>query len=126
MARKEKLLQSRDDLQTAITLYGKISSRKNTEKRMAFLSLSKALEIAVEYAWKWIKRSMEEEGLDPQSPKAAVRDAARVGLIADPQQWMLYINTRNAGVHDYFSVPEKEYVEIARRLEAELDRLLQQ
>ena len=83
-------------------------------RRLAFLALSKAFEVAVEYAWKAIKKRVEDEGLDPQSPKAAIRDAARVNLVDDPQPWLFFINARNSAAHDYFTMSDGEYIQVIR------------
>jgi hypothetical protein len=83
--------------------------------------LSKAFEILVEYAWKELKFRVEDSGLFAPSPKEAVRQAATMGLISDPEKWIAIINARNDSVHDYFTVPEKDYVSLA----SELLRLIQ-
>lgn len=107
-----KLISSLDDLTITTEYYNSISHSNKKDKRISFLSLSKAFEIAVEYAWKELKIQVMDEGMDPQSPKAAIRDAAKIGLIDDPESWMVFINARNSGVHDYFSISEAEYYKI--------------
>ena len=122
-APKTRLDESLDDLRLALDHYESLDSSATAEKKLAFLSLSKAFEVAVEYAWKELKVRATDEGLDPQSPKAAIRDAARIGLVDDPNSWILYVNTRNAGVHDYFALPAKEYLEIAHSFVAAAQKL---
>ena len=109
----DSLGRSLDELAMSLDAYDKLSTKAKNEKRLAFLALSKAFEVAVEYSWKELKAKVVDEGLDPQSPKATIRDAAQVGFIDNPGAWLVYINTRNAAVHDYFSLPEKEYVAVA-------------
>jgi len=104
-----KLNESIADLQAALEAY----AEKSENNRLAFLALSKAFEVSVEYCWKAIKRFVMEEGLDPQSPKDAIRDAGRLGVIDNVETWLTFINARNAGVHDYFSIPQQDYVSIA-------------
>ena len=108
-----KLKESLDDLHAAIAHYRSMNKNLAQQKRLAFLSLSKAFEVAVEYAWKALKRKVMDEGMDPQSPKAAIRDAAKIGLIENAQEWLEFVTARNSGVHDYFSIPERDYVKIA-------------
>jgi len=110
-----KLTESVEDLKFAIEAYSSLKQKKGKEKRMAFLSLSKAYEVAVEYTWKAFKRYAVNEGLAPQSPKAAVREAGKLGVIKNVEDWLEFIDARNNAVHDYFSIPEKDYVDIAKR-----------
>ena len=106
-------------LEDAIKIYAKQKSKKE----IYFLAVAKAFEIAVEYAWKEIKRVVEDEGLDAPSPKEAIRKAAKINLVEDSQQWIEYINIRNLGVHDYFGIPEKEYIGYSKRFLVEAKKL---
>lgn len=103
-----KLIKSLDTLSEALKHF---SSEDN--KKINFLSVAKAFEIAVEYAWRELKVLVENEGLDAQSPKAAVREAARIGIIDNAEDWLDFINARNAGVHDYFGMADEEYLKLA-------------
>lgn len=107
---KGKLKKSLKILNEAIKFFNK---EKNKNEELAFLSVAKAFEVAVEYAWREMKAKVEDEGLDAPSPKAAIREAARIGMIDDAEAWIAFINARNAGVHDYFGMPDEEYVKIA-------------
>jgi len=101
-----------DHLKDAIGRYRK----RAAGDQLPFLTVSKAFEIAVEYGWRHLKRSVEEEGLEAPSPKTAVREAARINLIKDPQTWLDAIEARNASVHDYFGIGEKDFVRFAEKL----------
>lgn len=79
---------------------------------LKFLALSKTFEICIEYVWKELKFRVEDEGLEAQSPKQAVRQAAKLGLITEPDSWINCINARNDSVHDYFGIPEADYRDI--------------
>jgi uncharacterized protein YutE (UPF0331/DUF86 family) len=103
--RNEKLSESLADLKAALENYNK-KARERLAKRLAYLSLSKAFEVAVQYGWKVLKRKVMEEGLDPQSPKGAIRDAAKINLIDNVELWLGFIDARNSAVHDYFSITE--------------------
>lgn len=83
------------------------------DDELQFLALSKAFEIAVEYSWKELKRRVEDEGLEAESPKSAVRQAAKLGLISNPEKWLMCINARNSSVHDYFGISKKEFASLA-------------
>jgi nucleotidyltransferase substrate binding protein (TIGR01987 family) len=107
--KRHKLDESLSRLSQAIDFYGD----KNVPGDMRYLAVSKAFEIAVEYAWKELKRRVEDEGIEAISPKEAVRQAARIGIISNAENWLNYLDLRNSGVHDYFSVEEKDLVAYA-------------
>ena len=110
MASEGRISGAQDNLRQAIRLYeeGKL------EEDLAFLMMAKAFEVLVEYAWKDLKRQVEDEGLDAASPKEAVRQGARLEMIEDPERWIDCINARNDSVHDYFSIPRKDYLSLAK------------
>lgn len=116
MASKEnkKLPEAAKTLQGALELFKQ--KDKVLNERMSFLLVVKAFEILTEYGWKELKKCVESEGLEVQSPKEAVRTAAQLSLISDPELWINCINARNSSVHDYFTIPEKEYLELAEEL----------
>ena len=87
---------------------------KRESRELAYLTVAKAFEVLVEYAWKELKHRVQEEGLDAPSPKEAVRQAYRIGLIDQPKKWIACIDARNDSVHNYFNVPDKDYVRFAR------------
>lgn len=122
MALKKKQLDTAyGHLEKALALYAKATEE---DRELAFLTVSKAFEVLVEYAWKDLKRRIEDEGLDAPSPKEAIRQSARLGFITDPDQWIASINARNDSVHDYFNIPEKDYLEITRNFLSLVDPLL--
>ena len=105
-----KLNQALNDLDRALQVY-----RPSTKERsLSFLAASKAFEVAIEYAWKYYKLIIEDRGLEAFSPKDVAREAANINLISDPELWINAINARNQSVHDYFSMTEKEFIELAR------------
>lgn len=106
---KTRLKESLAQLQTAITAY----KRSDGDEQMEFLALSKAFEVAVEHAWRELKMRVEDEGLDAPSPKAAIKQAAKLGFISDVEDWLAAIDARNDSVHDYFGIPESNYASLA-------------
>lgn len=85
------------------------------ERELAFLSVAKAFEISLEYAWRELRKRVENEGIvETLSPKAVVREAARLGIIDEAEPWLDFIDARNAGVHDYFGMGQEDYVELAK------------
>ena len=86
---------------------------KTGDKELQFLTVAKAFEVLVEYAWRELKYRVENEGLSAPSPKEAVRKACRIELIAEPERWIDSINARNDSVHNYFGIPRKKYIDLA-------------
>lgn len=66
-------------------------------------------EFTFELAWKLMKSVIDLEGLDAQSPRRAIRQAADLDLIDNPVLWFEFLDARNLTVHTY-----KE--EIARKV----------
>lgn len=107
-----KLVDAVKKLEEALKFY---ESQNKISENLRHLALSKAFEVAVEYAWKEFKKRAEDEGLEVTSPKDAIRKAAQIGLISDPELWIEFIIARNDGVHDYFAMPEDDYLELAKK-----------
>ena len=98
--------------EAAMALY-----QKELEQReLNFLMVVKAYEILVEIAWKHFKSTVEDEGLSAPSPKEAVRKAATIGLIEDPQKWITFIEARNLSVHDYFGLDVASFIQLTTEL----------
>ncbi len=116
---KEALLALENSLQFHS---GKNLSEK--EQEIAFLAVSKAFEVAIEYAWRELKRRVESEGLEAPSPKEAIRQGAVIGLIDDPEMWINFVNARNDSVHDYHSMPEGDCLILARQFAKECKGLI--
>jgi len=119
--KQHKLEESLSQLEQAILFY----RDKKSPEEMRYLAVSKAFEIAVEYAWKELKRLVEEEGIEAVSPKEAVRQSARLGLIGSAEDWLNYLDLRNSGVHDYFSVDKKDFIAYASDFLKESKRIFQ-
>lgn len=104
---KAKLPNAAKNLEEALKQY------EENPTELHFLTLSKAFEILVEYAWRHLKEKVEDEGLDAPSPKRVVKEAARLKLITEPETWLNCIDARNDSVHDYFGISKKEYIYLA-------------
>lgn len=110
---KDKLQEAYQRLSDTFDLY--LNSDEGKQE-ILFMAVTKATEILVEYAWKYFKQEVESEGLDAPSPKEAVRQAAVIGLIDNPKNWINYINVRNSSVHDYFNLSVDEYLKMLKNL----------
>ncbi|OGK11612.1 hypothetical protein A2954_06700 [Candidatus Roizmanbacteria bacterium RIFCSPLOWO2_01_FULL_37_12] len=56
-------------------------------------------EFCFELSWKLMKATCEIEGLEVVSPKGAIRQAAVIGLIDNPEIWFKFLDARNITVH---------------------------
>lgn len=119
LQKNNKLSQALKHLKEALDYYGK----KNANHDVAIMAVHKAFEVAVEYAWKSLKQTIENEGLEAPSPKEAIRQAAKLNLIEDPSAWIDFINLRNNSVHDYFSVSEEFQIEEIKKFLKEASSL---
>ena len=105
-------------LETSLThLDEAVKAYRTADKKggLPFLTLTKAFEIAIEYSWRELKMRVENDGLDAPSPKAAVKQAAKLGVISSPVDWLACIDARNNSVHDYFGISEEDYADLAEK-----------
>lgn len=110
--RLEKIRKAEGHLEQALEAY---RSRQQHDE-LPFLTVCKTVEVLMEYLWKEFKERAETEGLFAVSPKEAIRQAAALGIISEPDRWIKIILARNDSVHDYFGIPEPDYVELAGEL----------
>ena len=108
----KKISEASSHLERALALY----RAQGKDSDLFFLTVAKAFEVLVEYCWKDLKGRVQDEGLDAPSPKEAVRQATRLGIITNPEKWIDCINARNDSVHDYFSIPKKDYIKLAGQM----------
>ncbi len=109
-SKKNKLPNAGKNLEEALKIYNKEKSE------LHFMMVSKAFEITLEYAWRELKRRVEDEGLEAPAPKMAIKEAARLHFITKPEIWLECIDARNNSVHDYFGISQAEYCELATEL----------
>ncbi len=59
-------------------------------------------EFTVELSGKVLQRYLRASGVsDTLSPKSAFREAARLGIVKDPEPWLGFIDARNLSSHTY-------------------------
>lgn len=118
---KKKHERALGELSAALEFY---ETQKGDEPS-AFLAVVKAFEISVEYGWKELKRRLEDKGVDDVfAPKDVIRKAAQIGILENAEQWLDFVDTRNASVHDYYSMAQSEYVNLARQFLKEAKAVL--
>ena len=107
--RMKKIEHASENLRSAIKIYYK----RSKDDELPFLTVCKTLEVLFEYLWKEFKGRIEDQGLFAASPKEAIKQAAVIGLIENPERWLLIAGARNDSVHDYFGIPEEKYISFA-------------
>ena len=104
------------------TLNEIIENGKNTAEKMGAVQ---AFEICYELAWKTMKKILEVEGLEFNSPRSVFRESARVGIIKDPIKWFVYLEKRNITVHAYeASILDDLFFNTSRDFLVDLDKLI--
>lgn len=58
-------------------------------------------EFALELTWKALKRALSEEGVQAQTPREVLTEAARVGWLHDDALWLSMLKDRNLTSHVY-------------------------
>ena len=88
-------------------------------------AVGKRFEVAFEYMWKALKSALDAQGVEAYGPKDSISSAASYKWIEDVEQWVMFLETRNAGVHDYFGLSEEEYAQTARTFLGDAGKVLQ-
>jgi nucleotidyltransferase substrate binding protein (TIGR01987 family) len=82
-------------------------------------------EFTVELSWKVLQRYLRSSGYaEHLTPKQTIREAARLGLITDPEAWIRFIDARNLSSHTYREALAEEVFTAAQTLPVFVDELL--
>lgn len=104
-ANYKKALQQ---LQGAVEL-----SRQRALSSLEEQGVIKAFEFTHELAWNVLKDYLQDQGnQNIKGSKDATREAFKVALIADGEQWMSMIQSRNASTHTYNKHTAEALVEV--------------
>ncbi len=103
-----KGLSQLQDLQTAAKrLQEALDREKDDIVRDAVIQ---RFEFTFELTWKTLSTIVRENGMEFKGVKTVLRDAARLGLIEDVEEWFLYLKARNLTTHTYdLTVAENVY-----------------
>jgi len=58
-------------------------------------------EFTFELAWKLMQLVLKDNGIDSYGPKNTFREAAKLGLIDNPESWFVFLQNRNLTTHKY-------------------------
>lgn len=114
----EKLQQSISDLEHALSFEKKIE-----KDSFYFSGISKSFETCFEYAWKYFKQLVLEEGVDVYSPKDAIKRAGQMGFVDHVELWLKFLETRNKAVHDDIGVSTEDYLQLIKDFYKEVKSL---
>jgi nucleotidyltransferase substrate binding protein (TIGR01987 family) len=121
---KKALLQ----LQSAVEL-----SQQRALSSLEKQGVIQAFEFTHELAWNMLKDYLEDQGnQNVKGSKDATREAFKVSLIADGEQWMAMIQSRNISPHTYNEHTAEElvivivqhYFPLFVELQTEMDKYL--
>lgn len=88
-------------------------------------SVIQRFEFTVELSWKVLHKVLKASGVsEALTPKNVIREGARLGLIADPEAWIQFLEDRNLTSHTYKeNLAERVYAS-AQRIPPFVDALL--
>lgn len=121
---KKALLQ----LQDAVEL-----SKQRALSRLEKQGVIQAFEFTHELAWNVLKDYLQDQGnQNVKGSKDATREAFKVGFIADGEQWMAMIQSRNVSSHTYdertadqlVNVIMQQYFPLFAALQTEMEKYL--
>jgi len=58
-------------------------------------------EYCLEISWKMAKKVMEYQNLHVDTPKNVIRELAKIGWINNPEEWLIFLDSRNKTSHMY-------------------------
>ncbi len=84
----------------------------------------KAFEYTYELSWKTMKRLLRYRGIESKSPRETFREAARIGLIHDPEVWFGFLEKRNLTAHTYQETQLAEIMAVCPQFLTEVEAFL--
>lgn len=80
-------------------------------------SVIQRFEFTVELSWKVLQRYLKASGVsEALTPKNTFREAAKLGLVNDPESWIRFVDARNLSSHTYKEALAEEVYASARIL----------
>ena len=111
-------------VQTRDTLARIFQSAHNEAEKMGTVQ---AFEICYELSWRILKKVLRFRGVEAGAARDVFREAARLKLISDAEQWFAYLKKRNITVHAYRKeILDDLFTNTAQEFLKDLDYLLVQ
>lgn len=92
--------------------------------RITKAAVVQAYEMALELSWKWLKFILEDKGVSATSPKEVVRLSAYHSIITNPEEWIIYLDSRNLTSHTYNEATADIAYEFAKKFVKEFHSLI--
>lgn len=96
---KEKLVEQLRDLRSAVSRLKEVLLLPPT--RVHKDATIKRFEFTLELAWKLMQTLAQYNNIESFGPRNAIRTAAQLGYIDNPQPWFETLKTRNLTAHVY-------------------------
>ncbi len=97
---KIKIQQSLNNLENALARLKEGLEIKNPDQ-LYIDGIIQRFEFSLELFWKTLKRLLESEGINSDTPKNTLKEAYQIGWIKDETAWLQMLNDRNLTSHVY-------------------------
>ncbi len=87
------------DLEKSVTFLADVLQQPQNDYMRA--AAIQAFEICFELAWKYLQTRLNEAGLEANSPRSAIRESGKAGLLENVEAWLVFAEQRNLTVHTY-------------------------
>ena len=87
------------------------AEKQNEEMEIYRDATIQRFEFTVELFWKSLKKILEYEKIDANTPRAVLKESYQVGLIDDEKKWLMVVEDRNRSSHTYSEKAAKEIYE---------------
>jgi len=118
MKKSDKFLNSIQDLEHSLTFIKRVE-----EDRIFYNGISKSFETCLEYAWKYLKAKVNDEGLEAHGPKDVIKRSGRLSLVDNVEFWLKCIEARNQAVHDYLGLDKNSYLKLIEQFFKEVSKI---
>lgn len=103
MTKKQKLIE---DVRKALEKLHNVNF--SSQEEIVHDGAIQRFEFSFELCWKLMQVKAAENGIESFGPRNAIRNAARLQLIENPDSWMKYLGYRNLSTHTYDQKSAKE------------------
>lgn len=122
---KIKIQQSLTNLENALARLDEALKIKNPDQ-LYIDGIIQRFEFTLELFWKTLKRLLDSEGINSDTPKNTLKEAYQIGWLHDEVAWLQMLNDRNLTSHVYDADTAKRiYVDI-KKYYPEMERVFQE
>lgn len=122
---KIKIQQSLINLENALARLHEALKIKNPDQLYIDGTIQR-FEFTLEIFWKTLKRLLESEGINSETPKSTLKEAYQIGWLHDEVAWLQMLNDRNLTSHIYDSDVAKRIYEDIKKYYPEMNRVFQE